>query len=71
MKLNTRQKNYLINIVESCTEKYELNNAFYNVLDQHHDNLERLGKPHELLYTTMGRFLEDYWNATKFTNYQF
>ena len=71
MKLNAKQKKYLIEIVEQCNEKYELNNAFYNKLDLHHDNLERLGKRHELLYSEMDIFLTDHWNATKFTNYQF
>ena len=47
MKLNKKQKTYLINIVDNCKDKSDLIRVWYNAIDFHHEEMEKLGKPHE------------------------
>lgn len=71
MKLNKKQKNYLMNIVDNCTDKTDLIRVWYNKTDFHHEEMEKLGKPNEQLWSVQEMFITDYWNQTKFLNSQF
>mgnify|MGYP001160270906 FL=1 len=71
MKLNKKQKNYLMNIVDNCTDKTDLIRVWYNKTDFHYEEIEKLGKPHEQLWSVQEMFITDYWNQTKFLNSQF
>tara|TARA_R110000803_G_C11752871_1_gene292744 strand:- start:124 stop:339 length:216 start_codon:yes stop_codon:yes gene_type:complete len=71
MKLNKKQKTYLINIVDSCRDKTDLIQVWYNAIDLHYEEMEKLGKPHEQLESEQEMFITDYWNQTKFLNSQF
>ena len=68
MKLNKKQKTYLINIVDNCKDKSDLIRVWYNAIDFHHEEMEKLGKPHEQLLSVQEMFITDYWNQTKFLN---
>jgi|TARA_R110002110_G_scaffold336907_1_gene547565 ABC-type Fe3+/spermidine/putrescine transport system ATPase subunit len=71
MKLNKKQKTYLMSIVDNCHDKTDFIRVWYNDSDSHYEAMEKLGKPHELLESEQEMFITDYWNQTKFLNSQF
>ena len=60
MKLNTKQKRYLKNIVNKCSNSVDFRTMYYDRLEEHEDMVESLSRrPHEDTCGEMERFISD------------